>query len=313
METKRCAGKCAAEKTIDSFDSTKSGFLKGKCRDCLRDENTERVAAWRKSKRPEDWTPKYKAVDCSGSSHSCNACGTVKPHSGYYKDKTGACGFESRCKDCRQEERRSRWAENKGGHRDKHEARMQEPVRRSQTLEYLFEYRLRTSFNITPDQYEWLLTQQNGVCALCFEPERKIHHKSKTGEISRLAVDHDHRCCSESAKSCGKCIRGLLCNSCNTVMGKIEEKPALAKRFADYVDRRPLSDFYEEDEPVEEIVKAFDGGEEHVTVKKDIHGDVPEPEVETKMVSLSDEQFKAYMQWSDDQMNAAFEATRYGL
>lgn len=30
-------------------------------------------------------------------------------------------------------------------------------------------------------------------------------------------VDHDHKCCSGD-KSCGKCVRGILCPGCNTGM-----------------------------------------------------------------------------------------------
>jgi hypothetical protein len=28
-------------------------------------------------------------------------------------------------------------------------------------------------------------------------------------------VDHDHACCQKKNRSCGKCIRGLLCHTCN--------------------------------------------------------------------------------------------------
>lgn len=58
------------------------------------------------------------------------------------------------------------------------------------------------------EDYKNLLIEQRGTCAVC-------------GSIPRdglLVVDHDHNCCPEG-RSCGKCIRGLLCRSCNVGLG----------------------------------------------------------------------------------------------
>ena len=38
-----------------------------------------------------------------------------------------------------------------------------------------------------------------------------------------LSVDHDHSCCPESKKSCGKCVRGLACADCNFLLGWIDK------------------------------------------------------------------------------------------
>lgn len=38
-----------------------------------------------------------------------------------------------------------------------------------------------------------------------------------------IRVDHDHKCCP-GRKSCGRCIRGLLCDSCNLDLGIIENE-----------------------------------------------------------------------------------------
>ena len=45
-------------------------------------------------------------------------------------------------------------------------------------------------------------------------------------------VDHDHACCPEGGRSCGKCIRGLLCMECNKYLGFYENKDMAAKAAA---------------------------------------------------------------------------------
>lgn len=71
-------------------------------------------------------------------------------------------------------------------------------------------------YNLGGGGFERMLDAQGGVCALCKLPE--ITGKS-------LHVDHDHECCPERARSCGGCVRGLLCHSCNTTLGLIRLDP----------------------------------------------------------------------------------------
>ena len=42
---------------------------------------------------------------------------------------------------------------------------------------------------------------------------------------------------AEKGRSCGKCIRGLLCNACNVGGGKFGDDPRLLRAAADYFDR----------------------------------------------------------------------------
>lgn len=86
------------------------------------------------------------------------------------------------------------------------------------------------TFAITREEYESLLSNQKNVCGLCEEPQ--VH--------KRMAVDHDHSCCGPK-RGCRKCIRGLLCDVCNRLLGHVEQKPLLADRFSDYLGRRPLA------------------------------------------------------------------------
>jgi hypothetical protein len=103
-------------------------------------------------------------------------------------------------------------------------------------------FKLQKNFNITIEQYSWLLAQQSGLCFLCEQPETRID--PRTGLLMNLAVDHDRRCCS-GIKSCGECIRGLLCTDCNTCLGKLECKPKMIEKFNlnQYINRRPLEKY----------------------------------------------------------------------
>lgn len=72
---------------------------------------------------------------------------------------------------------------------------------------------LKLDHHILPEQYNKLLKLQNGKCKLCEKDEFKFKYK--------LSIDHDHKCCP-GKKSCGNCIRGLLCPQCNWSLGVLE-------------------------------------------------------------------------------------------
>lgn len=82
-------------------------------------------------------------------------------------------------------------------------------------------------YGTTVEWYRDRLLEQNGVCALC---KRLSHHH---GTIQRLQVDHNHDCCDLHTKSCGKCLRGLLCADCNILLSYLEKflKEALVLPF----------------------------------------------------------------------------------
>lgn len=81
---------------------------------------------------------------------------------------------------------------------------------------------------LSEDDYYGMLEAQGGVCAIC-------------GTDTRLVIDHDHGCCSSSpdqpTKTCGLCVRGLVCYRCNLALGMVEAiGPASLVRALRYID-----------------------------------------------------------------------------
>jgi hypothetical protein len=84
-----------------------------------------------------------------------------------------------------------------------------------------------TAYGITVEQFTRLLENQGYACAMCFEP---FDAEQLDGE-QPIHIDHDHGCCSTKNRSCGQCVRGLLCHGCNVSLGHIERKLELAQAY----------------------------------------------------------------------------------
>ncbi len=64
----------------------------------------------------------------------------------------------------------------------------------------------------------------DGICFACAKP-------------GRLCVDHDHSCCADKRGICGECVRGLLCRSCNAILGLAQDDRQRLLDLAAYLDR----------------------------------------------------------------------------
>lgn len=79
-------------------------------------------------------------------------------------------------------------------------------------------------YGITFEQYEVMLTKQDGRCAICGDrpdPDGR-------GSSARLHVDHHHGT---------KQVRGLLCGRCNVAIGMFREDSRLLRSAVDYLTR----------------------------------------------------------------------------
>lgn len=122
----------------------------------------------------------------------CTVCKEEKELTEFYNSKQSKDGKAYRCKVC-DARARAKWQED-NKERSAYSARNR---------------RLKFQYGIDIPEYNRMLTEQDGKCAICgkLEKDNIIH---KTAQF--LSVDHDH--------NTGK-VRGLLCNQCNRGIGML--------------------------------------------------------------------------------------------
>lgn len=140
----------------------------------------------------------------------CTACAKVKTIDEFKRRARNKSGYDSICKDCsnfNQRHWRANNLEKVAVYRVKY--RHPDPAERSRIIrtKHLARY------GLTPEAYDAMLREQGGVCFTCKKPE--VADRA-------LAIDHDHSCCP-GKKSCGKCVRSLLCTKCNQGIGQADE------------------------------------------------------------------------------------------
>jgi hypothetical protein len=104
-------------------------------------------------------------------------------------------------------------SEEKAAYYQANKEKMKEQVMRA---------KMYRKYGITIEEYDAMYADQNGVCAICNQPESLMLR----GAIKRLAIDH----CHETGK-----IRGLLCFSCNTALGSFKDDPAIITAALSYL------------------------------------------------------------------------------
>ncbi|MET7574225.1 endonuclease domain-containing protein [Streptomyces sp. NPDC005492] len=78
------------------------------------------------------------------------------------------------------------------------------------------------NYSVTKEFVDLLLEFQRGRCAICGAPD---------SGAKAMHVDHDHTCCP-GRRSCGDCVRGLLCSTCNwRGLAWYEALPAALRSF----------------------------------------------------------------------------------
>lgn len=155
----------------------------------------------------------------------CSTCKQELPFDCFYKIANGKDGLRPRCKECSAKIEREKYGANA-------DFRWSKLSKQAQKLredpEFLAKHRMRTrrwhlktAYGLTLDEFDKMLESQGGGCAICGKkPEAG---KPKT----RMVVDHCH--------TTGK-VRGILCDLCNTAIGKFQDSKELLLKAAKYLN-----------------------------------------------------------------------------
>jgi len=151
---------------------------------------------------------------------TCNRCKQEKPLSDFFKNKKRYDGVATYCKTCQLEYQRERYADPESYRR--RQMNREEYARRRK--ESGRKWYLKSMYNLTQDDYEKLYRTNDSKCWIC---SKEVNYY--------LHVDHDHSCCA-GEKSCGNCVRGLLCHSCNSLLGHAKDDKQILLSAIKYLD-----------------------------------------------------------------------------
>ncbi len=97
------------------------------------------------------------------------------------------------------------------------------PSKTSGFSSYCRKCTIMVNHKLSYSRFLQMLTDQEDKCAIC-----RVHFEV-------YAIDHDHRCCP-GKRSCGRCIRGLLCTNCNTGIGCLKESKLVLTQAIHYLE-----------------------------------------------------------------------------
>ena len=147
----------------------------------------------------------------------CTRCKVEQNLSEFRKNKNNKDGLHLWCRTCT----RDYYHTNK----EKMDARTKKWV--SENPDRFRQIQRESSRGITDAEYNQMLSDQGGLCLIC-ETKMETPH-----------LDHDHRCCP-GVRICGKCIRGILCPTCNRGLGFFKDDVHLLKKAIDYLEKSVL-------------------------------------------------------------------------
>lgn len=151
---------------------------------------------------------------------TCPRCGLSKEAELFHKSRGNRDGLHAWCRSCSAKNNRETY--NPDRHR---------------------EYNMKKVHGITPKQAESVFVFQGRRCPVCLEESPKGKRK--------WVVDHDHKCEEghPRTKSCLQCLRGILCQNCNIMMGHAKDNPDTLARAISYLANPPAKEILNPSSP----------------------------------------------------------------
>jgi len=207
--------KCGKKKPESSFYRRRSGYASGKLMPYCKACQSKATVKWAGRKRlglPSIEKRRRRIV--SETSAYCFGCKAVKPRDEFFTSKSGPNKGKPTptCRGCAIKYARDWRKKNKKSYSEKHRF-----------------YQLKYKYGLSREVYESMVASQGGACKICNRVPSE-----------RLRVDHDHET---------GCVRGLLCLSCNALLGVLEKHwtsimsylGAHALTFSDMENERDLA------------------------------------------------------------------------
>lgn len=222
MDFKVCS-KCKESKPVDQFrKEVKMRDGRGsQCNTCVAASKREYYKNRKNGNSRIRLEEKQRlAAEKANITHKvCTKCKVEKPVSEFNSEGKNRPGkYKPQCKECTQKyyTTKDKFHKENGGN----------PTRKEwfkKNRDRLKDGFLRRTYGISIEEYKTMFNNQCGKCAICGKEETRLN---KDGTKLDLSVDHCHKT--------GK-VRKLLCSTCNTTLGKVEEDIDRLSKLAAYI------------------------------------------------------------------------------
>lgn len=82
-------------------------------------------------------------------------------------------------------------------------------------------------YRVSIEKFGDMITEQCGRCAIC---------NSQFIFGNEPVIDHDHSCCG-NIKTCGGCIRSIICLTCNIMLGGARDDKKILLAGIEYLEK----------------------------------------------------------------------------
>lgn len=152
---------------------------------------------------------------------TCTKCGQEKLMGDFYLYTSAARGkrVHSYCKPCSIESAH-KWAKD-------HKKQVNEK-RREKWKAYPEEAKRRalSKYHLSLEEFNGMLELQESKCAVC---------GTYLATKQEQCIDHNHACCPTECRSCGKCVRGILCQKCNRALSLVHDNVLILTTMIAYL------------------------------------------------------------------------------